>query len=314
MRSNNLLLTLGAGFVVLVLSGTLSYFWASMDSSGSARVTAVNKQQTPPEPAAEESSSNSPPDTGSMEYNDWEAFLAYEGKRRLMLGIRREYSAVNFRSGPSTGYSIRSTPSGGELLVPLDLVNQWYRARLKDGTVGWIHKSLVRKLRVPKPVSDRFEKNLPPLEESTKKLIPAALSRHNRVTVVEEKVNLRRGPGTQFAIVHRLYRYEEVRMLGKQKSWFRVKTASGQVGWVYEPLVEPIWLRNPEKQPTVTITGGNIRMGPEFQFRNSTLGAASREGRVLETQDPWVLVRVSNSTIGWVHRDEINQSLPGLTE
>lgn len=308
MSLNRAVVVLIAGFTLMVGSGIGGFYWAiypthrprfTPESSPSTEKKSLETTQA---------TSESRTDSVSLTPQNWEAFLNYEGTRKRMLGVEKKYPSVNLRSGPGMEHPILSTPSGGSLLKPLDRVGNWYRCRLRDGTLGWIHKSIIRVLRVPEPIYREFEQNLPPLKRSTKERIPDELKKHSRVKIRVNKVNLRRGPGTQFNVIGQLYKFQEARLLGKQKKWYRVKTPTGSTGWVYDELVQPVWRIKKSSQPAVKINTDDLRMGPEYQFRKPIPPMESHiTARLLERQQPWFLVKINEKNIGWVHEKEINR-------
>lgn len=309
-RLTSVLLT---GFLVMLLSGAGGYFWASQSSSPKG-VQDASKQSTQTSRNQNGDTDSADVDTGELTPANWEAFLDYEGDRKQMLGIKKEYSGVNFRSGPGTAYEIRESPEGGTLLMPIDRITNWFRARLRSGEIGWIHKSVVRQIDVPLPIYEKFREDLPPLKESTKELIPEKFKKHNRIKVLETKVNLRQGPGQQFALAGRVYKFEEVRLFGKQGDWYRVKTVNDKLGWVYEELVEVVWKTPIEEQKTIEIKTSDPRMAPAFQFREAGTTEETLQARLLEVQPPWALVKIDDATIGWVHQKEVTQQLQSLIE
>jgi uncharacterized protein YgiM (DUF1202 family) len=52
-----------------------------------------------------------------------------------------------------------------------------------------------------------------------------------------QKVNIRAGAGTEYSLVTQATTGDPVTALGKQGSWYKVKLASGNEGWIYEPLI-----------------------------------------------------------------------------
>lgn len=233
-----------------------------------------------------------------------------------MLGVRKEYeqTVVNVRAGPGTDYDVVATPAGGHLLLRMDRFNEWHRVRLGGGQLGWIHESLVRELKVPEPVYVRFKEDLPPLRESTRATIPDNFFDHNRLKVTRRVVNLRRGPGTQFKIVGRAYRYERLRVLAKQHRWFRVIAPSGFEAWVREDLVKPVWVSAPDDRRDLVLRDARIRFGPRYQFREQRVLSDTTTVKELETAGSWHMVHLEDGTIGWVHEDEVIRSLPVRTE
>lgn len=306
MSLNRALTIVAAGFVMMLFSGIVSFYWATYpETTSQVTQRSTQKDNKQPPGTSERDRSESPGDTENLKASNWKAFLNYEGERRRMLGIKKKYSSVNFRTGPGSENQIKVTPESGSLLLPLDRVDDWYRARLNDGTIGWIHRSVVRILQVPKPVSKKFVGNLPPLKESTQELIPDSLSEHNRVRVKKAKVNLRQGPGIQFSKMGRLYKFQEARMMGRRNDWYRVKPPNVTVSWVKENLVEPVWKIRKNQRQSIKIKTTELRMGPKFQFREPELLDDPVKVTLLERQPPWYMVKLDEKTIGWVHENEI---------
>lgn len=312
MSSSRAINVLLAGLLVMVASAFGGYWWAS-SADRDAQITPRRKAEQPEEPSIEEETETTRTDTESLTPSNWEAFLEYEGKRSRMLGIKKNYSTINFRSGPGTEFSIVQTPSGGILLLPLDRVGEWYRARMRDGTIGWIHRSLVRVLQAPQPIFTAFQDDLPPLEESSRDLIPEEFQDHNRVRILETKINFRQGPGVQFPSAGQLYKHQEVRLMGKRKDWFRVRNRYGSTGWIREDLGEIVWKTDPEEQPEIDIKTRELRMGPEFQFRKPTPSEKAITVTLLEENAPWYMVQLDDE-IGWVHEREITKDSQPPTE
>lgn len=314
MPRKPLWIILGSGFLTFLMSTGLTYWWATSSPTNSHARSVGNN---PPPPVEEtRASTGNPPDTQALSPRNWEAFLEYEGERVSMLGIKKKYAetVVNVRRGPGMEFRVVATSPGGELLIRLDRFNEWYRARLPDGTIGWIHKSLVRLLNVPRPVYRKIQKDLPPLRKSTLATIPGGFFQHNRVKVTRSIVNLRRGPGTQFEIAGRAYRYERLRLMAKQRRWYRVKSPAGYAGWVREDLVKPIWIRSRSEQEKLTIKTARVRLGPQFQFREQSRTTSVQDVRELESNPPWHQVRFPDGNIGWIHEQELIQSPQDRTE
>ena len=53
-------------------------------------------------------------------------------------------SLANVRSGPGSGYEIIEKLNYGTVIVQIDTNANWSKIRTKDGTAGWVHKSLIR--------------------------------------------------------------------------------------------------------------------------------------------------------------------------
>jgi len=296
-----------SGFLIFVLSGFSTFYWANTQSSHSTSPIVQSQEDEKKEDVNQNRSTDRDRlDTETLQPENWERFMDYKGKRRRMIGIQKSYNVVNFRKGPGTERKIIATPEGGTLLQPLDRFNQWYRARLPNGTIGWIHESLVRQLDVPLPVVRKILKNTPSLESSTKRLIPSEFKNHNRIVISEDVVNVRQGPGTQFPIIDRIYKYEEPRLLASRDNWYRIETFSHNEGWIHQSLGDTIVKVDKSLPNTVLLQSDHLRLGPRFQFREQSIRGDSMTATVIDRYKKWYQVRVDNDRIGWVLKNEVS--------
>jgi SH3-like domain-containing protein len=114
-------------------------------------------------------------------------------------------SVANIRSGPGTGYEkiwqvYRFMPLKK---VGMSISGDWYAVRDVDGDVSWIHKTLVT-------------------------------GKHRCATVKSKTVNVRTGPGRNYArkFSEPARKYDSFRVLGKKRGWVKVKDEWNNVGWV----------------------------------------------------------------------------------
>lgn len=119
----------------------------------------------------------------------------------------------------SVGFSeteIRSQPyvSGSKVLkkvprlTPLSILEKstdYCKVKDFEGTVGWVHSSL--------------------------------LSNSPAVVVTGDKANVRSGPGTGHGIVFQLSRGDTALLIGTSEKWVAIETPNGQKGWIAEFLV-----------------------------------------------------------------------------
>jgi len=57
------------------------------------------------------------------------------------------------------------------------------------------------------------------------------------VLVTANKINVRRGPGTNYDIVAQVKKGMELNAIGMQGNWYQVTFGNGKIGWVYKDLV-----------------------------------------------------------------------------
>ena len=58
--------------------------------------------------------------------------------------------------------------------------------------------------------------------------------------IVTDSLNVRSGPGTSYSILTKVTRWEKVTILEQQSGWFKIKTASGVVGWASSSYIDVI--------------------------------------------------------------------------
>ena len=57
------------------------------------------------------------------------------------------------------------------------------------------------------------------------------------ITIAGSRVNIRKGPGTNYPIITSLVRGTSVKAIGKQGRWYQIELPDGRIGWVYGSLV-----------------------------------------------------------------------------
>jgi len=112
---------------------------------------------------------------------------------------------ANVRSGPGLNHEILW--SVGKY-YPVDIVKKsgnWYKIRDFEGDIGWMHRSLLKK-------------------------IPA-------VIVKGALVNVRSGPGMKYRVLFQAEKGVSFKLLKKKKNWLKVRHADGDIGWIHKSLV-----------------------------------------------------------------------------
>jgi SH3-like domain-containing protein len=112
---------------------------------------------------------------------------------------------ANIRSGPGTNYEILWKVEQYHPIAVIKKQGPWYHFRDFEGDEGWIHQSLVKK--------------------------------NATVITAKDKCNVRKGPGTNHAIVFQIEKGIPFLILERQKSWLRIKHADGDSGWIHKSLV-----------------------------------------------------------------------------
>ncbi len=115
---------------------------------------------------------------------------------------------LNLRTGPGGGLAIIMEMEHGTAVKTLEYSGNWARVEHESGNVGWAHRKYMVK--------------------------PAAGPvRYYVYSANDGFLNLRTGPGTNFAIIRPMYNGSWVEILEQAGNWVRVYHESGDEGWAY---------------------------------------------------------------------------------
>ena len=136
-------------------------------------------------------------------------YLAIPSGEALALCVSSSYA--NLRGGPSTNYGktwevLKYTP-----LKLLKKKGKWYRVKDLEGDIHWVYSPLVT-------------------------------TRYKCAMIKDEKANIRKGPGTNFAQVEespgkQYYSYKVLKIKG---GWVKVTDEFGTNGWIFKKL---LWIQ-----------------------------------------------------------------------
>lgn len=113
---------------------------------------------------------------------------------------------ANIRSGPGTKYEILWK---AEQYYPVTVTRKkgkWYLFKDFEGDSGWIHNSLLGKVK--------------------------------SAVVIKDKCNIRSGPSTRNRIVFTVEKGVPFKILSRKGNWLRIEHANGDRGWIYKSLVK----------------------------------------------------------------------------
>ena len=130
---------------------------------------------------------------------------------------------LNLRDGPGTNYVSMKRLTAGQELNLVEQFNGWFLVET-GGLFGWVTSEFLTIApgvveRVPVAVS--IPDPNPPLVGS----------------VLENSVNLRKGPGSAYERIGVVNAGTEVKLLARHKDWYRVELANGTKAWVYAELL-----------------------------------------------------------------------------
>lgn len=127
-------------------------------------------------------------------------------------------TGLNVRKGPGTNYSVVSSVAGGSIVDAVEKSGSWYKIKLSNGTIGWVSGQYVTSYSG---------------ESSSSGGNSSSTSVSGRLKVnTTSGLNVRKGPGTEYAVVASLSGGSVVESLEKSGSWYKVKLLNGTTGWV----------------------------------------------------------------------------------
>ena len=121
------------------------------------------------------------------------------------------------------------------------------------------------------------------------------------VSVAGEKVNLRKGPSTQYPVIWELGNGFPLRVVGSQGNWIKVKDFEGDVGWIFKKLVsrKPHLIVKTNRSSKKRI---NVRSGPGTSYEVVGKAQYGVVFQTLKRGKGWVKVRHQSGLTGWVKR------------
>ena len=125
-----------------------------------------------------------------------------------MLSVKGD--KVNLRTGPGKQYKVKWEYGKGFPLKVIKKNGKWIKVKDFEGDSGWIY----RKLLVNKP-----------------QMIVKANRGQN------QKINIRRGPGTKKKIIGKAYYGVVFSTVSQKSGWVKVKHDSGLEGWIKRSLL-----------------------------------------------------------------------------
>lgn len=135
-------------------------------------------------------------------------FFAFAAHAETMVVNSPGDGYLNLRTGPGSGYQVIIRMPHSSLLDTLEYAGNWARVRHESGYEGWAYRKYMVRYD-PNPYGYRvYSPN-------------------------DGFLNLRTGPGTNFAIITPMYNGTDVRILEWSGKWVRIETEYGQTGWAY---------------------------------------------------------------------------------
>lgn len=130
---------------------------------------------------------------------------------------------LNLRDGPGTNYVSMKRLTAGQELNLVEQFNGWFLVET-GGLFGWVTSEF---LNIAPGVVERV-----PVAASIPDPNPPLVG-----SVLENSVNLRKGPGSAYERIGAVNAGTEVKLLARHKDWYRVELANGTKAWIYAELL-----------------------------------------------------------------------------
>lgn len=153
-------------------------------------------------------------------------------------------AGANIRSGPGTNYSVVAQAKRGDsfAILGVNAAKSWYQIVLADSQSGWIAGSIVTINGALDGLSVVEGETTPttvlPVEGTTN--TPTTTTNDGVTAIINRpRVNLRGGPGTNYAVVGTAGQGERFAVTGRASrgSWYLIQQPDGSSAWVSATVV-----------------------------------------------------------------------------
>jgi SH3-like domain-containing protein len=113
------------------------------------------------------------------------------------------------------------------------------------------------------------------------------------------KANLRMGPGTDYKILFKVFKYMPLKKLKRKGDWYRVQDVDGDIYWVHRKLTT-----NNFKCAVIKNDETNLRIGPGTKFEQPVWSPVKKyfSVKVVKQKENWVKVLDETGDQAWVYR------------
>lgn len=201
-------------------------------------------------------------------------------------------SVLRVRKTASTGSAILDQlPHGKQVEIVDTATNGWYGIRL--GSVkGYVSASYIKLLEEAAPVVTA---------EVSAVSASAAQSESTYVKVTADALNVRTGPGTDYAVADELAQGKVVKVLGTQDGWYQIGSGYIDAAYTeaatYEEALEQLYIR--------VVQGPlNIRSGPGTGYSKVGSLAKGRCVKVVSVQSGWYQIEQGYVSAAYVEETD----------
>lgn len=142
----------------------------------------------------------------------------------------------------------------------------------------------------------------------------AVLANENKVTVLASTLNVRYGPGLSHEILTQVHEEDQLIILGEENQWYKVRSASNEIGWVASWLVENEEV-SVDSSVVGRITASEVNVRQFSTSESAIIGTAFNNDhfQILYSEDNWVQI-LFNNRVAWVHENYIERTSETFSE
>lgn len=241
---------------------------------------------------------------------------------RVIKNVKVTGSLVNARKGPGTNYNKVGEVKAGQVLAVVAEQNSWYKVRIAGLGEAWV-ASWYTTIVSPANTGNPGNTGAPSTGAN-----PGSVD-SGSVMVKTEVLNVRKGPGTGYALVTKIGLNEKHDVLAQQNGWYKIKVNNLE-GWVLGDYVQYTPATNIPTTPTTPGTPGSLAEPSTPSIPDSPVAGqypsavqvianavnvrqwASLDAPVIEQvntgdsftvlsyQNSWYNVRLADGRTGWV--------------
>ena len=137
---------------------------------------------------------------------------------------RVQEAGLLLRDGPGTNYVPITSLQANTKIDLLEIYQDWYHVGIPGSSDGWVKGQF---LTIEPGIVERLL-----VADSIPDANPALIGR-----ILEDKVNLRKGPDSRYAKVGLTTANIQVDLIGKYKDWVRVRLPDGTKAWIFGDLI-----------------------------------------------------------------------------
>lgn len=144
--------------------------------------------------------------------------------------------SLNVRSEAAKNADVVGSIKNGALVNVTDEEHGWLKVQAGQ-TSGWVAGYYLKKVNSTNLGSNSTTNKVSTSSSSSTSAVISARNGTAKGTVTASSLRIRSGPSTQYKVLGSLKTKDIVTILSRQNDWVRIRTASGEVGWVAEQYI-----------------------------------------------------------------------------